>query len=174
MAIVENLFSLMIMAPLLFCNCSLSCIRCIIAQKPNCSADRLSDDDSDTMVDDPSDVDFVPRAKRRSTRLPLRSQRTCVAFPAVSQPSLTTPAGHVTIPKIQQPSSQKLKPSPFLPHCSPRQSVKMHCANCYNALQKGQTAYQRKGMPQLFCSSACLVAFTGRPHRKNPCVYCKR
>ncbi|XP_048838844.1 zinc finger MYM-type protein 3-like isoform X1 [Brienomyrus brachyistius] len=136
--------------------------------------DQLSDDDSDTMVDDPSDVDFVPRATRRTNRVPSRNQRTLEAFPAVSQPSITATAGHMAIPRIQQLSSQKQKPFPVLPHCSPRQSVKMHCANCHNALQKGQTAYQRKGMPQLFCSSACLAAFARRPPRKKLCVYCKR
>ncbi|KAM9339822.1 zinc finger MYM-type protein 4-like [Symphorus nematophorus] len=36
-------------------------------------------------------------------------------------------------------------------------SMHMYCSNCKKNLMKGQTAFQRKGSPALFCSTACLT-----------------
>ncbi|XP_018089217.2 zinc finger MYM-type protein 3-like [Xenopus laevis] len=52
--------------------------------------------------------------------------------------------------------------------------TKMTCAKCRTPLQKGQTAYQRKGLPQLFCSSACLTTFSKKPLGKKTCTFCKK
>uniref|UniRef100_A0A8B9FAH0 Zinc finger MYM-type containing 3 n=1 Tax=Amazona collaria TaxID=241587 RepID=A0A8B9FAH0_9PSIT len=52
--------------------------------------------------------------------------------------------------------------------------TKMTCANCQTPLQKGQTAYQRKGLPQLFCSSSCLTTFSKKPPGKKICTFCKK
>ncbi|XP_052529591.1 zinc finger MYM-type protein 3 isoform X2 [Tympanuchus pallidicinctus] len=95
----------------------------------------VSDEDSDAMVDDPNDEDFVPFRTRRSTRMSLRAQ-----------------------------TAQR----------AARSVAKMTCANCRTPLQKGQTAYQRKGLPQLFCSSSCLTTFSRRPHGKKICTFCKK
>ncbi|XP_065585397.1 zinc finger MYM-type protein 3 isoform X2 [Cyrtonyx montezumae] len=95
----------------------------------------VSDEDSDAMVDDPNDEDFVPFRTRRSTRMSLRTQ-------------------------IAQRAARSV--------------TKMTCANCRTPLQKGQTAYQRKGLPQLFCSSSCLTTFSKRPHGKKICTFCKK
>ncbi|XP_065545653.1 zinc finger MYM-type protein 3 isoform X4 [Lathamus discolor] len=96
----------------------------------------VSDEDSDAMVDDPNDEDFVPFRTRRSTRMSLRTQ-------------LAQRAARSTV-------------------------TKMTCANCQTLLQKGQTAYQRKGLPQLFCSSSCLTTFSKRPPGKKICTFCKK
>ncbi|KAG8553957.1 hypothetical protein GDO81_003617 [Engystomops pustulosus] len=97
---------------------------------------QISDEDSDAMVDDPNDEDFVPFRTRRPTRLSLRNQ----VPPRPPKPALT----------------------------------KMSCAHCRTPLQKGQTAYQRKGMPQLFCSSTCLTTFSKKPLCKKICTFCKK
>eukprot|EP00079_Xenopus_tropicalis_P038362 XP_017952133.1 PREDICTED: zinc finger MYM-type protein 3 isoform X2 [Xenopus tropicalis] len=97
---------------------------------------QISDEDSDAMVDDPTDEDFVPFRSRRPTRMSLRNQ----------------------IPPRP--------PKPIL--------TKMTCANCRTPLRKGQTAYQRKGLPQLFCSSACLTTFSKKPLGKKTCTFCKK
>ncbi|XP_063272719.1 zinc finger MYM-type protein 3 isoform X2 [Prinia subflava] len=96
----------------------------------------VSDEDSDAMVDDPNDEDFVPFRTRRSTRVSLRTQM-----------------------------AQRAARSSF---------TKMTCANCWTPLQKGQTAYQRKGLPQLFCSSSCLTTFSKKPPGKKICTFCKK
>ena len=36
-------------------------------------------------------------------------------------------------------------------------SLHMSCSHCKKSLLKGQTAFQRKGSPALFCSTACLT-----------------
>ncbi|KAM9325763.1 zinc finger MYM-type protein 3 [Gastrophryne carolinensis] len=106
---------------------------------------QISDEDSDAMVDDPNDEDFVPSAHRsvmkRQTRLSLRNQ----------------------VPP---------KPAPTPP--SKPTLTKMTCAHCRTPLQKGQTAYQRKGLPQLFCSSMCLTTFSKKPPVKKICTFCKK
>uniref|UniRef100_A0A8C9SL89 Zinc finger MYM-type containing 3 n=1 Tax=Scleropages formosus TaxID=113540 RepID=A0A8C9SL89_SCLFO len=68
----------------------------------------------------------------------------------------------------------------FVPHATPTSPAiqkpgqpPMHCANCHVPLTKGQTAYQRRGMPQLFCTSTCLSTYAKRPPKKKPCVFCK-
>uniref|UniRef100_A0A8D0B8B6 Zinc finger MYM-type containing 3 n=1 Tax=Salvator merianae TaxID=96440 RepID=A0A8D0B8B6_SALMN len=98
----------------------------------------VSDEDSDAMVDDPKDEDFVPSPPpaRRTTRMSLRNQ-------------MSQRAARSTV-------------------------TKMACANCRTPLQKGQTAYQRKGLPQLFCSSSCLTTFSKRPLSKKNCTFCKK
>uniref|UniRef100_A0A8D0FQN7 Zinc finger MYM-type containing 3 n=1 Tax=Strix occidentalis caurina TaxID=311401 RepID=A0A8D0FQN7_STROC len=96
----------------------------------------FSDEDSDAMVDDPNDEDFVPFRTRRSTRMSLRTQ-------------MAQRAARSTV-------------------------TKMTCANCRTPLQKGQTAYQRKGLPQLFCSSSCLTTFSKKPPGKKICTFCKK
>ncbi|XP_060104967.1 zinc finger MYM-type protein 3 isoform X2 [Heteronotia binoei] len=96
----------------------------------------VSDEDSDAMVDDPNDEDFVPHRTRRTTRMSLRNQ-------------MAQRAARSTV-------------------------TKMTCANCRTPLQKGQTAYQRKGLPQLFCSSTCLTTFSKRPLSKKNCTFCKK
>ncbi|XP_033616058.1 zinc finger MYM-type protein 3 isoform X7 [Fukomys damarensis] len=97
----------------------------------------VSDEDSDAMVDDPNDEDFVPFRPRRSPRMSLRS--------SVAQRSGRSSVG-----------------------------TKMTCAHCRTPLQKGQTAYQRKGLPQLFCSSSCLTTFSKKPSGKKTCTFCKK
>nr|DBA13708.1 TPA: hypothetical protein GDO54_017052 [Pyxicephalus adspersus] len=95
---------------------------------------QISDEDSDAMVDDPNDEDFIP--SRTSTKhLARRSLR------------------------------NQVPPKPTL--------TKMSCAQCRTPLQKGQTAFQRKGLPQLFCSSACLATFSKKPPVKKICTFCK-
>uniref|UniRef100_A0A8C9PLL6 Zinc finger MYM-type containing 3 n=1 Tax=Spermophilus dauricus TaxID=99837 RepID=A0A8C9PLL6_SPEDA len=97
----------------------------------------VSDEDSDAMVDDPNDEDFVPFRPRRSPRMSLRS-------------SVSQRAGRSSV------------------------GTKMTCAHCRTPLQKGQTAYQRKGLPQLFCSSSCLTTFSKKPSGKKTCTFCKK
>ncbi|XP_039977333.1 zinc finger MYM-type protein 4-like isoform X2 [Xiphias gladius] len=43
-----------------------------------------------------------------------------------------------------------------LPTVNPS-SLHMSCSNCKKSLMKGQTAFQRKGSPELFCSTTCLT-----------------
>uniref|UniRef100_A0A8C6MR78 Zinc finger, MYM-type 5 n=1 Tax=Mus spicilegus TaxID=10103 RepID=A0A8C6MR78_MUSSI len=69
-----------------------------------------------------------------------------------------------SLPKqIFQPSNQQ-----------PTKPVKVTCANCKKPLQKGQTAYQRKGSAHLFCSTTCLSSFSHKRTRKTRNVTCKK
>ncbi|XP_068125208.1 zinc finger MYM-type protein 4 isoform X2 [Hyperolius riggenbachi] len=48
---------------------------------------------------------------------------------------------------------------------TPTTSVRVSCSGCKKILQKGQTAYQRKGSTQLFCSTLCLTGYNVPPAR---------
>ncbi|XP_074468770.1 zinc finger MYM-type protein 4-like isoform X2 [Sebastes fasciatus] len=56
-----------------------------------------------------------------------------------------------------------------LPLVSPS-SLQMSCSHCKKNLMKGQTAFQRKGSPALFCSTACLT--TSLPTSKGVTKIC--
>ncbi|XP_007954713.1 zinc finger MYM-type protein 5 [Orycteropus afer afer] len=53
-------------------------------------------------------------------------------------------------------------------------SAKITCANCKKPLRKGQTAYQRKGSPHLFCSTTCLSSFSRKRAPKKRSAMCKK
>ncbi|KAG9492817.1 hypothetical protein GDO78_001013 [Eleutherodactylus coqui] len=65
------------------------------------------------------------------------------------------------------------KPVPAAP-AVPAPSVRVSCSGCKKVLQKGQTAYQRKGSTQLFCSTLCLTGYTVPPPAPRPVPPAKR
>ncbi|XP_075707726.1 zinc finger MYM-type protein 2 [Rhinoderma darwinii] len=87
------------------------------------------------------------------------------SFPRNQQPGVDTMSPVASLPKqvLQPPPSQQLS-----------KAVKVTCANCKKPLQKGQTAYQRKGSTHLFCSTTCLSSFSQKPAPKKLCTMCKK
>ncbi|XP_029395455.1 zinc finger MYM-type protein 4 isoform X1 [Mus pahari] len=65
-------------------------------------------------------------------------------------------------PSLASPGVNKMLPS------VPATAVRVSCSGCKKILQKGQTAYQRKGSTQLFCSTLCLTGYTVPPARPPP------
>uniref|UniRef100_A0A3B4DTE6 TRASH domain-containing protein n=1 Tax=Pygocentrus nattereri TaxID=42514 RepID=A0A3B4DTE6_PYGNA len=59
---------------------------------------------------------------------------------------------------------------------TPASSLCVVCSGCKKVLLKGQTAFQRKGSPQLFCSPQCLCStatdLVVKPALKKSCHYC--
>ncbi|CAH2225255.1 zinc finger MYM-type 2 isoform X2 [Pelobates cultripes] len=84
------------------------------------------------------------------------------------QPGVDSSSPVASLPKqvLQSPSQQPQPPPP--------KAVKVTCANCKKPLQKGQTAYQRKGSTHLFCSTTCLSSFSHKPAPKKLCTMCKK
>ncbi|XP_053163126.1 zinc finger MYM-type protein 2 isoform X2 [Hemicordylus capensis] len=81
------------------------------------------------------------------------------------QPGVDSLSPVASLPKqVFQPPAQQ----------QPSKQVKVTCANCKKPLQKGQTAYQRKGSVHLFCSTTCLSSFSHKPAPKKLCVMCKK
>nr|XP_028582112.1 zinc finger MYM-type protein 2 isoform X2 [Podarcis muralis] len=81
------------------------------------------------------------------------------------QPGVDSLSPVASLPKqVFQPPTQQ----------QPSKQVKVTCANCKKPLQKGQTAYQRKGSVHLFCSTTCLSSFSHKPAPKKLCVMCKK
>ncbi|XP_006915898.1 zinc finger MYM-type protein 5 [Pteropus alecto] len=81
------------------------------------------------------------------------------------QPGVDSLSPVASLPKqIFQPSAQQQLTKP----------TKITCANCKNPLQKGQTAYQRKGSAHLFCSTTCLSSFSHKRTPKKRSVVCKK
>ncbi|XP_043993625.1 zinc finger MYM-type protein 4 isoform X1 [Gambusia affinis] len=58
--------------------------------------------------------------------------------------------------------------------CVNPSSVHMSCSNCRKNLLKGQTAFQRKGSPALFCSTSCLSASLPSKGATKSCVFCQK
>ncbi|XP_059540116.1 zinc finger MYM-type protein 5 isoform X1 [Myotis daubentonii] len=82
----------------------------------------------------------------------------------------------------KQPGVDSLSPVGSLPkqicQSSAKQQLtkpaKITCAHCKKPLQKGQTAYQRKGSAHLFCSTTCLSSFSHKHTPKKHNVMCKK
>ncbi|XP_055656085.1 zinc finger MYM-type protein 4 isoform X2 [Falco biarmicus] len=77
-----------------------------------------------------------------------------------------------------QPAVASSGMSKMLPSV-PTTAVRVSCSGCKKILQKGQTAYQRKGSTQLFCSTLCLTGYTvpaSRPpaSTKKTCSSCSK
>ncbi|KAM4656353.1 zinc finger MYM-type protein 4-like isoform 6-T6 [Amazona ochrocephala] len=77
-----------------------------------------------------------------------------------------------------QPAVASSGMSKMLPSV-PSTAVRVSCSGCKKILQKGQTAYQRKGSTQLFCSTLCLTGYTvpaSRPpaSTKKTCSSCSK
>ncbi|XP_048348560.1 zinc finger MYM-type protein 2 isoform X3 [Sphaerodactylus townsendi] len=84
------------------------------------------------------------------------------------QPGVDSLSPVASLPKqVFQPPAQQQQQQPS-------KQVKVTCANCKKPLQKGQTAYQRKGSIHLFCSTTCLSSFSHKPAPKKLCVMCKK
>lgn len=91
---------------------------------------------------------------------------------SVSQSAHSNVSGSSTSTK--SPASGGVQPTP-----TPAMSVRVTCSGCKKILQKGQTAYQRKGSTQLFCSTLCLTGFstptsTSLPPAKKYCYLCSK
>nr|XP_038965958.1 zinc finger MYM-type protein 4 isoform X6 [Rattus norvegicus] len=65
-------------------------------------------------------------------------------------------------PSLASPGMNKMLPA------VPATAIRVSCSGCKKILQKGQTAYQRKGSTQLFCSTLCLTGYTVPPARPPP------
>ncbi|OPJ71762.1 zinc finger MYM-type protein 4 [Patagioenas fasciata monilis] len=77
-----------------------------------------------------------------------------------------------------QPAVASSGMSKMLPSV-PSTAVRVSCSGCKKILQKGQTAYQRKGSTQLFCSTLCLTGYTAPASRppastKKTCSSCSK
>nr|XP_046164772.1 zinc finger MYM-type protein 4-like [Oncorhynchus gorbuscha] len=71
-------------------------------------------------------------------------------------------------PPPPQPQLQPQPPS----GSNPANAVRVSCSGCSKILLRGQTAFQRKGSTQLFCSTVCLTGFTLPPIKLRTCYQC--
>ncbi|KAM7404035.1 hypothetical protein PAMA_004449 [Pampus argenteus] len=56
----------------------------------------------------------------------------------------------------------------------PRIPGSVRCSGCSKVLLKGQTAFQRKGSTQLFCSTVCLTGHLPPATKNRSCFQCNR
>uniref|UniRef100_A0A8C1SD94 Zinc finger MYM-type protein 4-like n=1 Tax=Cyprinus carpio TaxID=7962 RepID=A0A8C1SD94_CYPCA len=68
-------------------------------------------------------------------------------------------------------------PTLSLPSLAPANPVGVVCTGCNKVLLKGQTAFQRKGCPKLFCSPQCLSSTSNvvvKIPQKKQCHHCHK
>ncbi|XP_042356199.1 zinc finger MYM-type protein 4-like isoform X3 [Plectropomus leopardus] len=77
-------------------------------------------------------------------------------------------------PPVPIPSSlPALIPAPPRPP-PPAVPGSVRCSGCSKVLLKGQTAFQRKGSTQLFCSTVCLTGHLPPANKNRSCFQCNR
>ncbi|XP_035651040.2 zinc finger MYM-type protein 4-like isoform X2 [Oncorhynchus keta] len=84
--------------------------------------------------------------------------------------AVSTPVAALPKTVIPAPASSSIPP--LIP-----MAMRVACSACKKVLLKGQTAYQRKGSSDLFCSTSCLTSYSPPPVKmtgpaKKPCHYC--
>ncbi|XP_029972637.1 zinc finger MYM-type protein 4 isoform X2 [Salarias fasciatus] len=107
-------------------------------------------------------------------------------------PTIPTPVGPTAIfipgrgtvlqamaPLAVRPSTQLTATLPTLTPVPPRPAPppvpgSVRCSGCSKVLLKGQTAFQRKGSTQLFCSTVCLTGHLPPPVKNRTCNQCNR
>ncbi|XP_008300129.1 zinc finger MYM-type protein 4-like [Stegastes partitus] len=77
-------------------------------------------------------------------------------------------------PPVPVPTSvSALAPIPPRPP-QPPVPGSVRCSGCSKVLLKGQTAFQRKGSTQLFCSTVCLTGHLPPANKNRSCFQCNR
>ncbi|XP_071238942.1 zinc finger MYM-type protein 4 isoform X1 [Salvelinus alpinus] len=83
------------------------------------------------------------------------------------------PQGPTMTLRSLAPVPQPPQPQPQAPSSSnPANAVRVSCSGCSKILLRGQTAFQRKGSTQLFCSTVCLTGFTLPAIKLRTCYQC--
>ncbi|XP_042566525.1 zinc finger MYM-type protein 4 isoform X3 [Clupea harengus] len=93
---------------------------------------------------------------------------------SVGQTSAVT-AAKADVPMAVAPPKPTPPPSALPAQLPTPSTLCVVCSGCQKVLLKGQTAYQRKGSPQLYCSTSCLTGSTGtvlRATTKRTCHFC--
>ncbi|XP_056152313.1 zinc finger MYM-type protein 4-like [Lampris incognitus] len=87
------------------------------------------------------------------------------------------PTAMASLPLRPQPppaaSRPNLVPAPLAPS-QPPASSSIRCSGCFKVLMKGQTAFQRKGSTQLFCSTICLTGHLPPTSKARACFQCHK
>ncbi|CAB1321039.1 unnamed protein product [Coregonus sp. 'balchen'] len=94
---------------------------------------------------------------------------------AAEELKITTSTPVAALPKTVMPAPASSSIPPLIP-----MAMRVACSACKKVLLKGQTAYQRKGSSDLFCSTSCLTSYSPPPvvkmtapgSAKKPCHYC--
>ncbi|KAF5909119.1 zinc finger MYM-type protein 4, partial [Clarias magur] len=136
------------------------------ALDPQAPAEKIKDEP------DTSEQDFGQKTSEQikiSAVFSVGGSSTALGSPAVP-PAATVPP---VAPAATVPSSTSVP----LPLLSSGTSLYVMCSGCKKILLKGQTAFQRKGSPQLYCSPRCLCSSTVTdsvplPVAKKTCYYC--
>lgn len=97
-----------------------------------------------------------------------------VQAPAAQPAAAFGPAMSVVLPS-NVVASVPIKPpalTPIQPRIPPPAIGSARCSGCCKILMKGQTAFQRKGSTQLFCSTVCLTGYLPPTSKARTCYQC--
>ncbi|XP_018104995.1 zinc finger MYM-type protein 4 isoform X1 [Xenopus laevis] len=125
------------------------------------------DEDYDKALAPPPLVDKIkdePDNSEEYTQQPKSSEgelKISAVFSVSGSPLAPQLSSSLQSPITSPGASKSLPAAPAVPSTS----VRVSCSGCKKILQKGQTAYQRKGSTQLFCSTLCLTGYTIPPAR---------
>uniref|UniRef100_A0A3Q3DB84 TRASH domain-containing protein n=1 Tax=Hippocampus comes TaxID=109280 RepID=A0A3Q3DB84_HIPCM len=140
-----------------------------------------------TIKDEPIDEGYnaalQPQTTVRQIKEELDHQEVThqVAAPAPPQTAIFIPGRGAVLqavtplsvrpPAAIQTSLTSLSPLPLRPPV-PTIPGSVRCSGCFKVLLKGQTAFQRKGSTQLFCSTVCLTGHLPPTTKNQLCSLC--
>ncbi|XP_028675546.2 zinc finger MYM-type protein 4 [Erpetoichthys calabaricus] len=133
----------------------------------------------DKIKDEPDNAEEYNQQQKTQEELRISAVFSVTGSPVSSQYShgvmTSSTARNVPSSLPLKPVLQSTNPSVSSPAGPASPAIRVSCSGCKKILQKGQTAYQRKGSTQLFCSTLCLTGYTVPPLRpiiRKTCHYC--
>ncbi|KAG2461171.1 ZMYM4 protein, partial [Polypterus senegalus] len=133
----------------------------------------------DKIKDEPDNAEEYNQQQKTQEELRISAVFSVTGSPVSSQYShgvmTSSTARNVPSSLPLKPVLQSSNPSVSSPPGPASPAIRVSCSGCKKILQKGQTAYQRKGSTQLFCSTLCLTGYTVPPLRpiiRKTCHYC--
>uniref|UniRef100_A0A3B4Z1P8 TRASH domain-containing protein n=1 Tax=Stegastes partitus TaxID=144197 RepID=A0A3B4Z1P8_9TELE len=135
----------------------------------------------DEPIDEGYDAALLPQSSIRQIKEELEHQE--VPIPAPTPTAIFIPGRGAVLqamtplplrPPVPVPTSvSALAPIPPRPP-QPPVPGSVRCSGCSKVLLKGQTAFQRKGSTQLFCSTVCLTGHLPPANKNRSCFQCNR
>ncbi|KAK0132547.1 Zinc finger MYM-type protein 4 [Merluccius polli] len=113
---------------------------------------------------------FIPN---RATLLQASAMAPLAVKPRLPAPAPPSAPTLLPLPQSLPQSLPQPQPHPQ-PHPQPATISTIRCSGCSKILVKGQTAFQRKGATQLFCSTVCLSSHLPPTSKARSCYHCNK
>uniref|UniRef100_A0A8C1ZAK8 Zinc finger, MYM-type 4 n=1 Tax=Cyprinus carpio TaxID=7962 RepID=A0A8C1ZAK8_CYPCA len=138
---------------------------------------QLSDAVPVQVKDEPMDEEYEKASVSLRPVGNIKDEPDTAAIPDSIKISAVFSVGGNTTSIAAAPAKVAPVPTLSLPSLAPANPIGVVCTGCNKVLLKGQTAFQRKGCPKLYCSPQCLCTTSNvmvKMPQKKQCHHCHK